>query len=83
MASAANVSRSQAVSSKQPRQPIDEKRAEHERQIAAVSTEWDALVLRNASDDERKPVLQALRDLMLERNYITNLLAGIEKELTT
>ena len=31
---------------------------------------------------ERRPVLEALRERVLERNYITNLLAGIERELT-
>jgi molecular chaperone HscB len=64
------------------RQPIEEKRAEHERQIAEVSKQWDALLLRSADDAERADVLHALGQLMLERNYITNLLAGIEQELS-
>jgi molecular chaperone HscB len=65
------------------RQPIEEKRAEHERQIAEVSEEWDALLLQPAGNGERDRVLHALRELILERNYISNLLASIEKELTT
>jgi molecular chaperone HscB len=64
------------------RQPIEEKRAEHERQIAEVSKQWDAVLSRPAGDAERADVLHALRELMLERNYITNLLAGIEQELS-
>ena len=36
---------------------------------------------RGAGEAERRPVLAALRERMLERNYITNLLAGIEREL--
>ena len=64
------------------RQPIEEKRAEHERQIAEVSKDWDALLLGSATEAERAGVLHALRELMLERNYITNLLAGIEQELS-
>jgi len=64
------------------RQPIEAKRTEHEQQIAAVSAQWDALLSQSASDDERAEVLHALRELMLERNYITNLLAGIEQELS-
>ncbi|MQA30354.1 MAG: Fe-S protein assembly co-chaperone HscB [Luteitalea sp.] len=64
------------------RQPIEDKRAEHERRIAEVSRQWDALLGRPAGDAERAGVLQALGELMLERNYITNLLAGIERELS-
>ena len=37
---------------------------------------------RGAADGERRAVLDALRERMLERNYINNLLAGIERELT-
>ena len=60
-------------------QPIEEKRAEHERQIAEVSKEWDALLLRPAGDAERADVLHALRELMLERNYIANLSGDASK----
>ena len=63
------------------RQPIERKRAEHEQQLQALSAQWDALVDRKAPPDERRPVLEALRERMLERNYINNLLAGIEREL--
>jgi hypothetical protein len=35
-----------------------------------------------AAEAERRTVLNALRDRFLERNYITNLLATIERELT-
>ena len=63
------------------RQPIEEKRAEHERQIAEVSKKWDALFLRAAAEGERTEVLHKLGELMLERNYITNLLATIEREV--
>jgi molecular chaperone HscB len=62
-------------------QPIEAKRDEHERQLQALSARLDAL----GADDPaaRRAVLEALRERMLERNYISNLLAGIEKELTT
>jgi len=63
------------------RMPIERKRAGHEAQLATLAAEWDALVDRNAPAAERKPVLEALRERMLERSYINNLLAGIEKEL--
>ena len=63
------------------RQPIDAKRAEHESQLQELSARWDAAVDGGASDDERRTILQSLRDRFLERNYITNLLSGIEREL--
>ncbi len=63
------------------RGPIEEKRAVHEQQLEELSAKWDALVDRGAPDSERRPVLEALRERLLERNYINNLLAGIEKEL--
>ncbi len=56
------------------REPIDAKRAEHESQLEELSARWDA-----GGD---RATLEALRDRILERNYITNLLAGIERELT-
>ena len=66
-----------------PRQPIEAKREEHEAQVQELSARWDALVDAGASEADRCVVLGALRDRMLERNYIGNLLAGIERELTT
>jgi molecular chaperone HscB len=64
------------------RQPIEQKRVEHEQQLQQLSAEWDSLVDRQGGIDERRRVLAALRQRMLERNYITNLLAGIEREQT-
>jgi molecular chaperone HscB len=64
------------------RGPIEEKRAAHEAQLEELSAQWDALLDRDAPDAERRPVLEALRERVLERNYINNLLAGIEKEMT-
>ena len=65
------------------RRPIDVKRAAHEEQLQQLSVEWDALIDRNAPKAEGRPVLEALKQRMLERNYINNLLAGIERELGT
>jgi molecular chaperone HscB len=61
------------------RRPIAQKRAEHEAQIAALSRRWDGALERGSED--RRSILAALRDRFLERNYISNLLAGIEREL--
>jgi molecular chaperone HscB len=60
--------------------PIEAKRREHEEDLQRLSAQWDALVDANASNEERAPVLSALKDRMLERNYINNLLATIERE---
>jgi molecular chaperone HscB len=60
--------------------PIEAKRAEHEQQLESLAARWDALAETN--DTERQAVLGALRERMLERNYINNLLAGIERELS-
>ena len=63
------------------RGPIEDKRAAHEAQLEELFEKWDALVDGGAPDVDRRPVLQALRERMLERNYINNLLAGIEREM--
>ena len=65
------------------RLPIEAKRDTHQAQVDELSAKWDALVDRGGSDAAKRDVLHALRDRVLERNYITNLLAGIERELTT
>jgi molecular chaperone HscB len=64
------------------RRPIDAKRAEHESQLAELSSRWDAAVETGAPERDRREILDALRERFLERNYISNLLAGIEKELS-
>jgi molecular chaperone HscB len=72
--SAAITARLQAA-----RAPIDRKREEHERQIEELSVRWDSQ-LETASPAERRATLEALRERLLERNYINNLLATIERE---
>jgi molecular chaperone HscB len=63
------------------RGPIERKRDAHEAGLQEVSARWDALLEARAGIVERRPVLEALRERVLERNYINNLLAGIEREL--
>lgn len=62
------------------RKPIDRKRDEHERQIQDLSNRWDGL--EQATPAERRATLDALREQLLERHYITNLIATIEREAT-
>lgn len=59
------------------RQPIEQKRVQHEAQLQELAARWDAA----AADGERRAILEALRDRFLEKNYIANLLASIEREL--
>jgi molecular chaperone HscB len=62
------------------RRPIEARRVEHEAQLQDLSARWDAVSDRPASDEERLAVLRALGERFLERNYINNLLEGIERE---
>ncbi len=61
------------------RAPIDARRDEHERQLQELSARWDSQ--ENASAVEKRATLDALRERLLERNYINNLLATIEREV--
>jgi molecular chaperone HscB len=56
------------------RRPIERKRDEHERDLQELAAQWDAT--------RDRAVLESLRDRILERNYITNLLEGIEREMS-
>lgn len=57
------------------RRPIERKRQEHERQLEELSARWDAR--------QDRDTLEALRARTLERNYINNLLATIEREMAS
>ncbi len=63
------------------RQPIDAKRVDHELELHRLSSAWDDVLERGGDVAARQHVLTALRARMLERRYISNLLAGIEREL--
>jgi molecular chaperone HscB len=60
------------------REPIDRKRDEHERQLGELTARWDSQEQAPAAD--RRATLEALRERLLERNYINNLLATIDRE---
>src|SRR5688500_4644098 len=60
------------------RQPIDRKRDEHERHLQELAARWDSQ--EQASAGEKRATLEALRERLLERNYINNLLATIDRE---
>jgi molecular chaperone HscB len=60
------------------RKPIDAKRDEHERQLQELSARWDQR--EHATAAEKRATLETLRERLLERNYINNLLSAIERE---
>lgn len=61
------------------RTPIQRKRDEHERRIQELSARYDS----QSSATERRATLEALREQLLERRYIDNLIATIEREQGT
>jgi hypothetical protein len=63
------------------RAPIEAKQAAHEAELIELSARWDALAGGGVDGSERTAILSALRERVLERNYINNLLEGIEREL--
>src|SRR5258705_717107 len=63
------------------RAPIDARRDEHEQQLQALSARWDSQ--QGAPPAEKRATLDALRERLLERNYIYNLLATIEREVAS
>jgi molecular chaperone HscB len=61
------------------RAPIERKRDAHERELQALSERWDAQASAPAA--EKRATLEALRERLLERNYINNLIAAIDREV--
>jgi molecular chaperone HscB len=59
--------------------PILARRDEHERRVAELSDRWDQLP-DDAAAPARRATLDALRECVLERSYINNLMAAIERE---
>jgi Fe-S protein assembly co-chaperone HscB len=60
------------------RVPIDRRRAAHDAQLSDLMARWDAQQAAGGAD--RRAILVSLRERLLERNYINNLLATIERE---
>ncbi len=62
------------------RRPIERRQAEHGKRLEDLMARWDALVDANAAAAERRPILESLKTLLLEKNYVNNVLAAIEAE---
>jgi len=65
------------------RAPIEAKRDAHEAELRDLATRWDVLADRGTNEADRQSILSTLRERVLERSYINNLLEGIERELST
>jgi molecular chaperone HscB len=63
------------------RKPIELKRDEHERELQELSARWDSQ--EGSAQAERRATLDSLRERLLERSYINNLLATIEREVSS
>jgi molecular chaperone HscB len=61
------------------REPIEARRMAHEEQLRELSARWDAQH-ESADAQQKRAILEALRERLLERNYINNLLATIDRE---
>lgn len=62
------------------REPLIACRAEHERRLVELSAAWDALIDANAFGPERQQTLERLRQLLIERTYVDNLMMTLERE---
>jgi len=62
------------------RRPIELRRQAHEEQLRELSARWDA-GRESAPPEQKRATLEALRERLLERNYINNLLATIDREM--
>jgi molecular chaperone HscB len=60
--------------------PLGQRRAEHERRLDELSREWDDQLAAGAPQAERRKTLELLRELLLERTYVENLVSALERE---
>jgi DnaJ-domain-containing protein 1 len=60
--------------------PLAGRRAEHERRLEELSRQWDAQVDAGVAAAERRKTLEGLRELLLERTYVDNLVSALERE---
>jgi len=62
------------------RRPIEARRDQSAQRLDSLMDEWDRAVDAGTPPAERRRTLEALRALLLERTYINNLLAAVERE---
>ena len=62
------------------RKPIEAKAADHDRRLGQLMDQWDREVDGHVPAADRRKTLEALRTLLLERTYVDNLLATLQRE---
>jgi molecular chaperone HscB len=62
------------------RAPLSARRAEHEQRLRRLSVAWDGQLDAAAPPAERRRILEALRELLLERTYVENLCVALQRE---
>jgi molecular chaperone HscB len=62
------------------RRPIEAKAADHDRRLDALMEQWDRGAEAGVPATEQRKTLEALRALLLERTYVDNLLATLQRE---
>jgi molecular chaperone HscB len=62
------------------RAPLTARRAGEERRLEELTRQWDEQVDGGVPAPERRPTLEGLRELLLERTYVDNLMVTLERE---
>jgi molecular chaperone HscB len=62
---------------------FSEKLREVDEELADVAREWDAALDANADDTTRNALLATMNEILNRRSYIRNLVASVQKELTS
>ena len=65
------------------RTPLAARRTEHARRLDELSRQWDDQVDAGVPVAERRRTLEGLRELLLERTYVDNLMTTLEREEAT
>jgi molecular chaperone HscB len=60
--------------------PLVVRRAEHDRRLDELSRQWDEQLEAGVPPPECRKTLEALRELLLERTYVDNLVAALDRE---
>jgi molecular chaperone HscB len=62
---------------------VEGRLAGYDERLEALGRQWDEQAERGADDDARKTTLSAVRQCLLERGYIVNLVATVSREYVT
>jgi molecular chaperone HscB len=60
---------------------LNDKMQEIDRRLFALFDEWDAAIDNRAIDENKKPILDRLSELMSHRSYVSNLVRDMKEEI--